>query len=49
MVNDLSTGDCSGKVKLVRYMERVIDRRMGAAEAVKGGGKGKGGAGDVSM
>ncbi len=30
-------------------MERILDRREGAAEAVKGKGQGKGGEGDVSM
>ncbi len=46
MVNDLSTSDCSGKQKVLRYMERVLDRRVGAAEAAgKGKGQGKGGEG----
>ncbi len=50
-VTDLTTGDSNGKQKLVRFIERVIDRRVGAAEAVvssqvkgedKGEGKGDG-------
>ena len=39
-INDLSQGDISGKQRVIRYIERVIDRRAGAAEAVKGAGKG---------
>ena len=39
-VTDLATGDQNGKQKLIRFIERVIDRRAGAAEAVKGAGKG---------
>ena len=39
-VTDLATGDQNGKQKLIRFIERVIDRRAGAEEAVKGKGEG---------
>ena len=32
-VIELGRGDVNGKQRVVRYMERVIDRRAGAAEA----------------
>ena len=32
-VTELATGDQNGKQKLIRFIERVIDRRAGAAEA----------------
>ena len=51
-VTDLATGDQNGKQKLIRFIERVIDRRAGAAEAaeaVKGAGKGKDVDGDVDL
>ena len=38
-VTELATGDQNGKQKLIRFIERIIDRRAGAAEA---SGKGEG-------
>ena len=32
-VTDLGSGDISGKARLIRFMERTLDRREGAAAA----------------